>query len=62
MSTVFTHPICNIAALISNYDKLAPVQKARVPDKTYRAALVVIKGTSENTPPEELGAAEPPKN
>ena len=61
LSTGFTHPICNVAAVISNYEKLTPDQNARVPDKTYRAALVMIKGTAEDTPSEEIIAAEPRK-
>ena len=51
-----------MAAVISNYGKLTKDQKARVPDKTYQAALVIINGTSENISPEEVTAAEPPKN
>ena len=51
-----------MAAVISNYEKLTLDQKALVPYKTNLAALVIIKGTSENISPEEVTAAEPPKN
>jgi len=62
MSFGCTHPISNIAAVINNYEKWTPDQKARVPDKAYRAALVMIKGTPENIASDEVAAAESPKN
>ena len=37
-----------------------PDQKARVPDKNYRAALGFLKGTEENELSEEVAAAQHP--
>ena len=51
-----------MAVVISNYEKFTPEKKAYVPDKTYRAALVIMKGTLENISPEEVTAVERPEN
>ena len=60
LSTQCTLPVTKLAQIVVNYTALTPDQKARVPDKNYRAALGVLKVTEENKLLKELAATQHP--
>ena len=62
ISTDCKHPITDMATVAGNYQKLTANQTARVPDKSYRAALLFVKGVEENSIMEEPTVPEQPKN